>query len=296
MIRLLKEPLLQFLLVGLALYLGLSVLYPLDADDRSRITVSKAAMLEFLQYQHKSFDDESADTFWSELSEPEKAALTNDFIRQEVLYREALKLGLDSDDQIIRQRLIQKVEFVLQGFTDQQAGFSDDDIRAYFALHSNRYLMPETATFTHVFLSNSKYQADELEPAAEELLQQLRLEQAPFEGAAQFGDRFHFHRNYVSRSPQFVESHFGPEFAAQLFDTEPDSQWVGPVYSPYGLHLVMLRRLEPSWSPQYEDVAGTVLADMRREHKARVEAESFQRLSGGYQFVYTDLSAPDVAE
>lgn len=291
MTRLLKEPLLQFLVAGLVLYAALSWLSP-DRAQGGKVIVSQAAMLEFFQYRHKSFNAASASDYWTNLPLSEQDALVNEFVRDEVLFREASRLGLDAGDQIVRQRLIQKVEFVIQGFDEQSYSPSDDEIRSHFADNRAAYLMPATATFTHVFLSNNKYTPDELERRTSELLAELEENQVPFNQAGKYGDPFHFQRNYVSRNPNFVASHFGSEFSKQLFELEQNRRWAGPFESPYGLHLVMLKRIEPSWIPEYEDVAGSVLADIRKTRQDRMRDEAFSRIADKYQFKYLDVPAP----
>ncbi len=112
-----REPLLHFLAMGVFLY-ALAELFVDDSSTRDSyaIDINQASMVRFLQFQNKAFNAELALAKWQSMSPAEKQDLANDYIREEVMYREALNLGLEVDDQIIRRRLIQKIEFINTGF------------------------------------------------------------------------------------------------------------------------------------------------------------------------------------
>ncbi len=111
--KLKSEPLFQFLAIGLILYSLVEIFSPSEEGYSDKtILVEQEQMIRFLQFQNKSFNGQKAQAKWLSMSDKEKSSLINDFIREEVMYREALSLGLEEDDQIIRRRLIQKIEFI----------------------------------------------------------------------------------------------------------------------------------------------------------------------------------------
>ena len=110
---LIREPLLHFLAAGVALFLVFEFVGDRDSElDPRTISVDREVLLTFMQFRLRSFDNNAASARLDNASESERAAFVEDFIREEALYREALGLGLDKDDYIIRRRLVQKVEFL----------------------------------------------------------------------------------------------------------------------------------------------------------------------------------------
>lgn len=264
---LLKEPLVHFLAAGL----GLFVLFGLvnrgtDADGDSKvIVVDRDALLTFVQYRTKTFEPSVAAARLDKLSAEEFGQLIDDYVREEVLHREALALGLDRDDYIIRRRLVQKVEFITKGFAEATAGVDEPALARYFDANKDDYRVEPYVTFTHVFFDVEDRPRDEARTLAKKKLEELNREAVPFSDAPQHGERFLYHVNYVERTPEFVASHFGVEMADALFDLPADDdKWVGPFDSPYGVHLVMLTTNEPSREPALEEIKRRVVDDARR--------------------------------
>ena len=280
-----REPLLQFIAIGILLFVALEVFAPVNpsADDPYRIDVDKSALLNFLQYQKKSFKRANAEAYWQKLDSEARESLIADYLREEVLYREALHLGLEQDDQIIRRRLIQKLEFVSLGFAENSTTVSEAELENYFAAHRAIYEVAAAVTFTHVFLKGDSASSDRTWERAEKLRQQLNANQIPFAKAPGFGDRFHYHRNYVERTHPLVKSHFGQAFADHLFQLPADTeQWQGPLQSAYGAHLVKLTRQQPARLASLKEVAGQVLADLRRQRSDAAKRRALDALIAKY--------------
>lgn len=259
--RILKQPLLHFLLLGACLF----VLFDLTAVSKQSpdnvIVVDRQQLLTHLQFRSRAFDGERFDAVLDGMSEAQREVLIDEYVREESLHREALALGLDANDYILRQRLIQKVEYLARGFEEPPALSPE----TYFAQHRDDYFVAPAITFTHVFINPENYaDLESADTAARGLLETLQAKPVTFAEATGYGDRFVFHRNYVDRTGTYIASHFGGTFAAAVFQL-PVGQWQGPVVSGYGLHLVLVNSLESGYYPALQDVLTEVTYDARQE-------------------------------
>ena len=269
----LKEPLVHFLAAGLALFALFGIVNRNDEDSHPNvITVDQEALLTFIQYRIKAFNPDLAAKKLDALSQQELQRLIDDYVREEVLHREALALGLDDDDYIIRRRLVQKLEFITEGFAEAGADLDEAAVQRYFDANKADYYVEPYVTFTHVFFQTEDRPREQARALAEEELQKLNRNGVPFSEAPQHGDRFLYHVNYVERTPDYVGSHFGPAMARELFELEPNEfVWRGPFDSAYGVHVVLLTTNEPGREPELAEIEGRVREDARR---ARIREET----------------------
>ena len=271
--KFLKEPLVHFLAAGLALFALFGIVNRDDEDsDPNVITVDQEALLTFIQYRIKAFNPDLAAKKLDTLSDEELQRLIDDYVREEVLHREALALGLDEDDYVIRRRLVQKLEFITEGFAEAGADVDDAALQRYFDANKADYYVEPYVTFTHVFFQTEDRPREQARALAEAELQKLNRSSVPFSEAPQHGDRFLYHVNYVERTPDYVGSHFGPAMARALFELEPNEfVWRGPFDSAYGVHLVLLTTNERGREPELAEIEGRVREDARR---ARIREET----------------------
>ena len=152
-----KEPLFQFLIIGLVLLGGERLINAKDySDDQYSIFIDDQLLAQFMQREAKSFKPEDALKAIQGLPLSERQRLIERYVQSEVLYREALGLNLERDDQIIRRRLMQKMDYLAQGFYDEKAPLTEVDLRAYYDTNREDYIRVATATFTHVFVASGK--------------------------------------------------------------------------------------------------------------------------------------------
>ena len=220
----------------------------------------------------------------------ELKTLTDDYVRGEVLYREALALDLDRNDPIIRRRLMQKMEYLAQGFYDEIEPLTENDLTLFYEAHKEDYRKPASATFTHIFLSNDKRESAQSKAEAESLLAVINNSPVPFDKAGRYGERFLYNRNYVNRDSQEIASHFGQLFEQKLFDLRPallmtDAQWQGPLSSNYGWHLVLLTKKVESFVPALAEISGVVLADAQRQQQGERKRLAVDALRAKYQII-----------
>jgi hypothetical protein len=226
-----------------------------------------------IQFRAKTFQPEMAEARLESLSQEQLQSLIDDYVREEALYREAIALGLDANDYIIKRRMIQKIDFITQGFADVTVEISDDDLKAYYDTNRDRYREQAFITFTHVFYSTEHRTAAEAEALAEEKLAMLQSDAALFSDAPKHGERFPYGVNYVERTRDYVKSHFGGDMVSALFSLDPaDGTWRGPFLSPHGTHLVMVVKRKDARYPPLDEVRDRVAADLTSERK-KVQSE-----------------------
>jgi hypothetical protein len=282
--KLSKEPLFQFLIIALVLLGGERWINAEDyAYDQYHIQIQDQQLLQFMQLRAKTFKLDQAESALAAMSDDDRQRLVDDYARNEVLFREAMAIGLDKNDQIIRRRLIQKMDYLAQGFFDESAPLTEDDLRAYYAERKQDYKKAAEATFTHVFVSAEDLSAEDARVLADKLLVRLNTDQAPFENASRYGERFLYNRNYVNREDDEISSHFGQSFQGAVFALSTADQWQGPVQSNYGWHLVLLVKNTAAYVPKFEEVSSAVFADAQRQQQREVKSQAIDKIMAKYQ-------------
>ncbi len=199
------------------------------------------------------------------LGDAELSRLIDDYVREEALHREALALGMDQNDYVIKQRLIQSLQFITNGFVSAAVDVSDEEIAEYYEANGDDYYVDPYVTFTHIYFSSDRHGREQARQLAEAKLAELNAANVPFSDSTRHGERFLYNVNYVERTEDFVASHFGRAMAAAVFELEPDdSRWYGPFESAYGYHVVMLTRRTDGYYPPLEDIEDAVREDALR--------------------------------
>jgi parvulin-like peptidyl-prolyl isomerase len=283
--KILKEPLLHFLIVGLTLF----VVYEFVAGDAESfdskvIVVDRDSLLTFVQFRSRAFEPQAAAARLDAMSDEELDRMIADYVREEALHREALALGVDQNDYVIKQRMIQSIQFITNGFVTAGVEITDEDVAEYYVQNRDDYYIDPVITFTHVFFNTENRSEEEALTLAADKLTELKRDGVPFTGATQHGDRFPYFVNYVERSPDFVGSHFGRAMAGALFELgESDSEWRGPFVSSYGVHLVMLTRNIAGRYPTLDEVEGSVRQDAERVALDAAQDAAIQAIVDTYE-------------
>jgi hypothetical protein len=289
--KLLREPLVHFLAIGIGLFVLFDLVAPEDDNlDSKTIVVDRDAMLTFIQFRSKAFNPEAAAARLDSLGDAELERMIDDYVREEALHREALALGMDQNDYVIKQRLIQSLQFITNGFVSAAVDVSDEEIAEYYEAHRDDYYVDPYATFTHVYFSNDRHGREQARQLAEAKLAELNDAKVPFSESTRHGERFLYNVNYVERTEDFVASHFGRSMAAELFAVEPDdSRWHGPFESAYGFHLVMVTRRTDGLYPPLEEIADSVREDALRIKLDEQNERAVQAIVGTYDIRMGDL-------
>jgi hypothetical protein len=255
-----REPLLQFLLLGAALFLASAAISHWRARTENRIVIDSALVAWQRNLYHAQFGT------WPDSEALE--ALIQSYIRDEALYREAVRLGLGADDEVVRQRLAQKMEFVL---TDATPPPEPDDatLQAYLDAHFDQYTEPGRVSFQLLYFADTP-DRDGGHERAKAALQQLVA------GATDVhGDPFALDENWSAASADDLRRRFGESEMAEAPLQAPLGEWSGPWRSGYGWHLVHVNSREattaPSLASMHDQVQSDWLADFRqRDLQARI--------------------------
>ena len=273
--RVLREPLLHFLLLGLALFLYYGRVAP-DDDGGKRIVVSQA-QVDLLSTQFQAT--------WSRPPTPDELnGLVESYIRDEILYREGRSLGLDQDDAVIKRRVRQKLDVMIEESIAQNSP-TDADLQAYLDANPETFRKPSVVSFEQVYFG-AEGDADAKLARARTLLQQgadpATLGQPTLLPARQD----HVPLDLVARD-------FGKEFADALAGLTV-GEWSQPVSSGFGMHLVRLNAVEPSQVPALDAVRDVVAREWENARRKRAQAAALAELRKQYE-VKIQASLPPVS-
>ena len=210
---------------------------------------------------------------------------------EEALYREAVQLGLD-DALVIKRVLRQKMRLLLQQ-DPPPAPLQEQDMRDYLVRHRERFVQPETVTFSHVFLS-ARVRGDRLDEKARTVLARLRSRSTPLRTIDDLSDPFPLGLQLRFQSRNGIVRYFGADFAEQVFNLQPGT-WAGPIASPFGLHLVWVHEKVPEQMPSLDMVWQQVAEEIQQERAAERFANGLQRLRRLYD-IRVERSGSDVAQ
>jgi hypothetical protein len=277
-----REPLLHFLALG-------AVIFALNAwREKARPMETSAPRIEVTAAVIDRLCAGYERQFGQAPDAEELRGLVTAHIREEVFCREALALGLDRDDTIVRRRMAQKMEFL----TGDLAGVAEPDeaaVREFFEKNAARYARPASVSFRHIYFSKEKRGAKG-EAAAREALAALA------KGASDeaMGDAFLHGFEFAERESQEISALFGGEFAAQVA-TLREGEWSGPVESSYGLHLVRVEARGLLQPASLDAVRATVVRDFNEERRNTANREIFEKLRERYQVAVDEAALAKAA-
>jgi hypothetical protein len=277
--KLLSEPLVHFLLLGAVLF-GVFALVGDRGSARAGQIVITPGHLEHLTVGFTR-------TWQRSPTAQELVGLIEDYIREEVLYREALAMGLDRDDTIVRRRLRQKLEFLTEE-TVETADPSDADLQTFLQQHADAFRVEPRLAFQHVYLSRNRH-GDATDTEARELLAQLSTGATATDTAA-LGDPFLLPHEFALSSRNEIAGLFGDAFATQLQHLEP-GRWGGPVESGYGLHLVYVRERVDGRVPALAEVREAVQREWFTARRKAINEQFYQRLRARYTVIVEQPAA-----
>lgn len=224
-----REPLVHFLLLGAGLFLLAGLLENTEGERNKRIVVSPGRIEHLVAGVSR--------TWQRPPTQQELEGLIEEYIKEEILYREARVLGLDQDDTVIRRRLRQKMEFLSEDFVAMEEP-TEEELQTYLDQHPELFRIGSKISFAHIYLSPDR-RGDDVHRDAERLRRQLTENPRLIENPA-IGDPFPLSQDFELLSESQVTNQFGKAFADRVFTLKPNT-WSGPVESGYGLHVVFVR-------------------------------------------------------
>lgn len=275
--KLLKDPLVHFLAIGVALFAISAWRGESVTTGRERIVVTAE--------QVAAARSAAAVLQGREPTPEELAALVEPTVRDEVLYREAVALGLDENDDEVRRRLVEKMGYLTQDLADPEPS-SEDELRAFYAASPELFTIPALVTFDQVFFSPGARGAA-LEADAAAGLAALRAGRAP----AEVGDRTPLRESYVDAPREQVAVLFGAALADALFDA-PAGDWTGPYRSDFGLHAVRLQTRSAARLPPYEEIAARVAEEFGAARRREANEQAYREMRARYDVVIEPPEEP----
>lgn len=271
--NLLREPLVHFLLIG-ALLFGLYSLTqsgrPATASSREiRLSLDEIAQLNLL-FQSQ----------WRRPpTPPELQRMVENKVQQEILYREALAMGLDRDDEIVKRRMAQKMQFLAEDIAAAREP-TTAELRDWFEKNSTKFAQPPRLSFRHLYFSPDRRGAGARDDAQEAL---ARLAGQPVDAkiAGSLADPFMSQDYYRDRTPDYLAKEFGPPFALAVAKLAPGS-WQGPIESGFGWHLVFVDTVIPGRVPTFDEVEADVRTAWLGEQKALAWEKSYKEMRANY--------------
>ncbi len=271
--RLLREPVLHFFVLGGGIFLLFGVTGDAERQQPDELVVTAGQIDRLVEGWKK--------TRMRAPTVPELEGLIADHIREEIYYREALVLGLDRDDMIVRRRLRQKMEFLSQDLVAQIVP-TEAELQAYLQENANAFRIEPRITFRHIYLSRDQ-RGNDAHGDALRLLARLRGDDDAID-IATLGDPLPLRRDYESLPGSEVRNLFGRDFAARLLTLERGT-WQGPVPSGYGLHLVFIHvRTEPRM-PELAEVRDAVEREWREARRRATNEDIYRRVRERYTVV-----------
>src|SRR5262247_3176559 len=271
--RLLREPLLHFLLLGIVLFAAYSAI----ERGRGGAAASKQIQLTLDDLRQLDFSFRSQ---WRRPPTPEELGrLVESKVQEEILYRVALAMGLDKDDTIVKRRMAQKMQFLAEDVAAAREP-TTAELKRWYEQNSALFERPSRVSFRHLYFSPDR-RGDRARDDAAQALTQLagQPQDTPLAGA--LADPFMFQDYYPERAPESLAKEFGPQFAQAVAQLPPGS-WQGPITSGFGWHLVYVDTLIPGREPVFEEVEPDVKNAWLGEQKAQAWQKTYADMRAKY--------------
>jgi hypothetical protein len=270
-LNIIKDPLLHFLVLGAGLFFMYSAIDRSDDAANQRIVVD--------QYRGLRLAEQFQRTWMRPPTHQELMNMAEEFVKEEILYREALALGLDKDDLVIRRRLRQKMEFISSDLVEPKAP-SETELHAYLDANREKFRLPDRYSLEQVYLNPNNDSSDVLQKA-EFLLTSLNASHGLSFDLTSIGD--------FTLLPHQVESLTGPEVAnifgkafAKYIEDAPVGQWSGPYESNFGVHLVRILNRELGQIPAMADIRRLIEREWYAEYRQAANDAYYRELRSSY--------------
>ena len=255
-----------FFIIGLSLYL---IDTALNSYDDKEIYISDQEIISLV-------------TAWKSQvgrnpNDDEIARIINNLVEEEILYREALNLGLEKEDKIIKRRLAQKISFLKQESIPKSP--SNDELIDHFNKNKDKYYINPTYTFTHFYFSSEKNSKERSTNAYKDILINSSIN----------ADPFFLGKNFVNFDLRKIENEFGKNFSSYFNKIELD-KWIGPIKSPFGHHIIFVSSYEEGYLPDIASVLKQVEVDYLQIKRDQAVQEYLNQIKSEYKiYINPDL-------
>jgi PPIC-type PPIASE domain len=282
---LLKEPLLHFVVLGAVLFGLFNVVDKKGTKAPTKVVISASRIT--------ALADRFGRTWQRPPTDHELQGLIEDYVREEIFYREGRAAGLDRDDSIIRRRVRQKMEFLAEDMAAAEP--SDEQLATYLAANPERFRTEDRLTFRQVFLSATRRDST-LKEDAKQIAAILVRTSAPVDTAT-IGDPFLLGEKFHQMSQSDVARTFGEDFAKQVSAVEP-GRWQGPIPSSFGAHFIFIDERVRGSLPSLDTVRAVVRQEWLNARRTEAEDKLYRTLRDRYQIVVETVfkaAGPEIA-
>ena len=255
-----RNKLFIFFIIGIFLYL---IDIGLNSDEDKNIYISDQEVISLINAWKSQVGREPTDD--------EISRIINNLVQEEILYREALNLGLEREDKIIKRRLAQKISFLKQESILKD--FSQKEIIDFYKANRDKYYVPDSYTFTHKFFAsnnNSKERAQN----------HLNNSNSLYENS----DPFFLGKNFADVSSVEINSNFGSSFSS-YFKNPPINQWIGPYKSSFGHHNLYITEYTPGFHPNLDDIYDQVMVDLNQLKRDSAISDFIKEVGSEYSVI-----------
>lgn len=267
--KIVREPLLHFALIGVGLFAWYGAVAP-ESSEGQKIIISQPIQLELArQFQ----------ATWSRPpTKVEMVGLIDNYIRDEILYREGVAIGLEKNDTVIKRRLRQKLEVLIEEQGNSNPA-TDADLNAYLTKHADEFRKPPVLTFEQIYFNPADY-GNNLEQAIKTA--QIKLQESG--SPENLGSSSMLPSNIKQQPADLVAREFGEKFSQSLV-AMPVGSWQGPVESGFGLHLVRVQERKEGYLPALNEVQQVVAREWESARRKNALEENYQRIKKEYDVV-----------
>lgn len=269
----LKEPLLHFCILGAVIFIAYGLINERVAVQPDSIVVTQGRIENLAALFQR--------TWQRPPTQQELDGLIRDHVREEVFYREGMAMGLDQDDTVIRRRIRQKMDFIVEDMSAPDDP-GDEELQDYLQQHAEQFRIAPQFSFRQIYL-NPEQHGEALREDAEKLLADLQ-QGSQTEDPASLGDRIMLEPFYQTLPLPQVSRLFGEDFAAALAEL-PAAAWQGPVMSGYGIHLVKIEERIDGRLPELAEVRASVLREWDNARRSEARDKFYQNLLERYSVV-----------
>jgi hypothetical protein len=272
-LKLLRDPLLHFVIAGVVLFGGYELI------NRGEMNLPATDPVNIGEGDIRWLKDTFANQWQRPPTEDELRGLVAGFLEEELFAREAQALGLDQNDTIVRRRLAHKLEFIIDD-TSRIVAPNDAELRRFYDANGERFRAEARVSFTQLFFNPKKRQHAESDARAA----LVSISGMSADGAAAMGDQILLESEFHEVDEQTVSKMFGADFARAIFLLKPGS-WAGPVKSGYGVHLVRVTDTTPATLRRFEEVRPKILEEWRHQQETEAKAVYLHKLREKYGVV-----------
>jgi peptidyl-prolyl cis-trans isomerase C len=271
--RLLREPLIHFLLIGAVLFAAYGYMQRgrggVESSKQIQLTVDDLRQLVIL-FQSQWRREPTAQ---------ELSRLVENKVQEEILYREALAMGLDKDDTIVKRRMAQKLQFLAEDVAAAREPTAAE-LKSWFEKNKAMFAQPSRVSFRHLYFTPDRRGQRARDDAAQALVK-LAGQPQDTKLAASLADPFMFQEYYRDRAPDYLGKEFGSQFAQAVAKLAPRS-WQGPIESGFGWHLVFVDTVIPGRVPAFEEIESDVKTAWLGEQKTIAWSKAYEAMRAKY--------------